>query len=114
MKETYLQTQKRKLEDLRGRLRDEILRMFEAVQEDVRPPGEHEQWIVPSESVDKEVALENTEESLHRAVNAAIDRIENGTYGFCEACGRRISKGRLDAIPFAENCVECERELHLV
>jgi RNA polymerase-binding transcription factor DksA len=40
-------------------------------------------------------------------IEAAIGRIENGSYGRCEECGMKIPKPRLDAIPYAAQCVRC-------
>jgi RNA polymerase-binding protein DksA len=38
----------------------------------------------------------------------ALKRIENGTYGFCTDCGKLIEKGRLEAVPHAQLCVQCK------
>jgi DnaK suppressor protein len=40
-------------------------------------------------------------------IEAAIERIENGSYGECETCGVKIPKSRLEAIPYAAQCVRC-------
>ena len=40
-------------------------------------------------------------------IEAAIERIEDGSYGECETCGEQIPKTRLDAIPYAAQCVQC-------
>ena len=40
-------------------------------------------------------------------VEAAIQRIEDGGYGRCKKCGEAIPKNRLDAIPYAADCVRC-------
>ncbi len=40
---------------------------------------------------------------------AALDRLADGSYGTCEACGARISEERLDARPAARTCVGCTR-----
>jgi DnaK suppressor protein len=105
----YLQKKKRQLIELRGRLRDEIARMLQAVQEEERPIGEHEWRAIPSESAEKEIELEHTEEAIHEAVNGAIERLASGTYGHCTECGRRIAQARLDAIPYVERCLKCEQ-----
>jgi RNA polymerase-binding transcription factor DksA len=91
-----------------SRLTTEIQRMVEAVHEESRVPGEHDRE--PSEAVDKEVWLEQNEESLHAAVLAALDRIEKGTFGRCEDCGVDIPAERLDVVPYARSCVACERK----
>ena len=40
-------------------------------------------------------------------VDAALGRIDEKTFGVCEECGRDISNGRLQAIPFARLCIDC-------
>jgi len=40
-------------------------------------------------------------------IRAALQRIENGTYGTCLTCGEGISEERLDLIPFATRCRHC-------
>jgi RNA polymerase-binding protein DksA len=42
------------------------------------------------------------------AIDRALERIEEGTYGMCENCGRPISKERLQALPFAALCRDCQ------
>lgn len=38
-------------------------------------------------------------------INAALERIDNGTYGRCETCGEPISEARLEAMPAARFCI---------
>ena len=47
-----------------------------------------------------------TAESIH-VIQAALGRIENGTYGACEQCGESIDQARLRAIPEATRCLSC-------
>ncbi len=42
-----------------------------------------------------------------RTVDAALERVERGTYGRCERCGASIPEGRLSARPEATTCVRC-------
>lgn len=39
----------------------------------------------------------------------AIERIRQGTYGLCEVCNGKIPLARLNALPYAKNCIECQR-----
>jgi DnaK suppressor protein len=39
----------------------------------------------------------------------ALERIDQGTYGRCEACGQAISPARLEVFPAATSCVDCKR-----
>lgn len=41
-------------------------------------------------------------------IDRALERIKNRTYGLCTPAGRRISVERLEALPFAETCVDCK------
>ena len=43
-----------------------------------------------------------------RAIEQALLSIDEGSYGTCEDCGEEISGGRLNAVPFALRCVECQ------
>jgi DnaK suppressor protein len=45
---------------------------------------------------------------LLREVKAAMARIEDGRYGFCESCEEAIARRRLDAVPWARYCVRCQ------
>lgn len=40
-------------------------------------------------------------------IDAALERVELGTYGSCERCGRPIGEGRLEARPTARTCIDC-------
>ena len=42
-------------------------------------------------------------------IDAALLKIDAGTYGLCEICGKPIPKPRLKAIPYARHCVECKQ-----
>jgi len=43
-----------------------------------------------------------------RLIDSALARIQNGKYGFCVKCNKRIPKERLEAIPYALMCIECQ------
>jgi RNA polymerase-binding protein DksA len=54
------------------------------------------------------LALENTLEKRMDEVNEALLKIENGTYGFCDNCGKMIDIERLRAYPAAKICIKCD------
>ena len=63
------------------------------------------------EEAELQIHLHQTEGRLARAIEEALGRIKERTYGVCEACGHPISKVRLNAVPWARHCRECkERE----
>lgn len=45
---------------------------------------------------------------LTRQASEALERIENGSYGFCLQCGQHISAKRLAALPWAALCTDCQ------
>jgi DnaK suppressor protein len=47
-------------------------------------------------------------QSQLKAIEGALGRIEEGTYGICEDCEEEIPLGRLNVMPFAFRCVECQ------
>ena len=51
--------------------------------------------------------LEIATATLHH-INRALERLDNGQYGWCTRCHRRIAAPRLRAMPFAVRCRECE------
>lgn len=55
--------------------------------------------------------IKDRERKLILKVKEALDRIDNGTFGICESCGRPISEKRLLARPMATHCIECKTEL---
>ncbi|MCK5002165.1 MAG: TraR/DksA family transcriptional regulator [Gammaproteobacteria bacterium] len=60
-----------------------------------------------SENDDVLAALDDEAQQMVMQIDAALGRIEQGTYGICKACSEPIQDGRLQAIPFAEMCISC-------
>lgn len=53
--------------------------------------------------------LGNGDRRLLREVTTALKKIDEGSFGSCERCGERISEKRLEALPFARYCIDCQR-----
>jgi DnaK suppressor protein len=45
------------------------------------------------------------------AVDAALGRLDAGTYGICTTCGRPITAERLEALPAAAHCIDCQKKV---
>jgi DnaK suppressor protein len=56
-----------------------------------------------------EEGLEEGAQQTLDDVNAALQRIEDGTYGTCEVCGKPIGAARLEAIPWTRLCIDDQR-----
>ena len=53
--------------------------------------------------------LGNGDRRLLKEVVSALQKIEDGAFGTCERCGEAIAEKRLEALPFARYCIECQR-----
>lgn len=50
----------------------------------------------------------STEQKLLYLIDEALSRIEDGTYGDCERCKKKITRERLEAVPHAVLCIDCQ------
>jgi DnaK suppressor protein len=55
--------------------------------------------------------LGNGDRRLLKEVVSALQKIEGGSFGDCERCGEPIADKRLDALPFARYCIDCQRAI---
>ena len=55
--------------------------------------------------------LEENAEHLLGEIDAALGRIDDGSYGLCSVCGRPIGEERLEAVPYATLCIDDKRAL---
>ena len=70
---------------------------------------------IASDFVEQEIieTLENNVRATLMDIDAALDRIERGTYGRCEDCGESIDRARLKARPWASRCLKCQRRAEM-
>jgi RNA polymerase-binding transcription factor len=57
---------------------------------------------------ERDLLLSASAQQIVDEIDRALERIENKTYGVCLPAGRRISLERLEALPYAETCVDCK------
>jgi DnaK suppressor protein len=55
-------------------------------------------------------SLSDTEREQLLLIDEALKRIGRGTYGICQTCNKNISKKRLDVIPWASLCADCQQK----
>jgi DnaK suppressor protein len=90
------------MSDVQGRMRDvrdtdkdrEVLDQGESSEVDIQEDIEFALIQMKSETLNK--------------IDAALRRLDDGTYGDCFECGEEISEARLRALPFAVRCKDCE------
>lgn len=72
-------------------------------------------WAKANEELDLKIGLEELESAELVAIDAALKRVADGSYGLCIQCGSSISTARLHANPTALRCINCqadEEKLH--
>lgn len=119
MKKADVKIYKERLLALRARLRGDVNRMADSALSKSRTEAHGDLSSMPihmadlgSDNFEQEFTLslmESDAGTLDR-IEAALERIEEGTYGECEECGAKIPKTRLNAIPYATMCVKCASE----
>ncbi len=118
MKVAELAQYKKILLDLRKKLMDNVNSMEDEALGKSRQDASGDLSNVPihmadvgTDNYDRDLTIgliQNGEQEL-KAIDSALERIGNKTYGTCEECEKKISKVRLTALPYVKNCIECQR-----
>jgi DnaK suppressor protein len=100
----------------RERLSREIAELDADLSESLEDSSEespYDQHIAETAGVTLDREIDLTLQENARATVGQIDRalakLESGTYGSCDKCGKSISEGRLLVAPFATLCIDCKR-----
>lgn len=67
-------------------------------------------WAKANEETDLKIGLEELESAELVAIDAALKRVADGSYGLCVQCGASIATARLHANPTALRCVNCQTD----
>ena len=103
---------KLRLEKDRKRLADQLQQLRDSQPTENRregsPFGKREEEATESYELERRLTLEKSIREQLAAVEHALKKFEEGTYGLCDNCGRRISPERLEALPQATLCLDCK------
>jgi RNA polymerase-binding transcription factor len=101
--DTLEETKKQLLKEIRGRVKEET----EGVKDEGR-----DTYDLASDERDREInfILNAREREKLLAIDEALQRIKDKTYGLCESCEGEIQLGRLKVLPFTRLCVRCQEE----
>ena len=120
MKKAEMKVYKERLLALRSRLRGDVNQLADSALKKTRSEANGDLSSMPihmadigSDNYEQEftLSLMETEEGTLEAIESALERVEEGTYGQCEECGVKIPKTRLNAIPYTPVCVKCAEKL---
>ncbi len=89
-------------------MHDDVARPFEDASDD--DGSDSHMGDSASDTLAREIdlSLEDNADRLLAEIDAALERIEAGTYGLCERCGNPIDRERLEALPYATKCIPCK------
>jgi DnaK suppressor protein len=98
---------------IRARLVAERTHLVEEIDEAIEVP---EQMTYGSQAAaasqvfeqERDLAMRERASQQLEVVDAALSRVDNGSYGTCLRCDRPIAPERLDALPWAAHCIECQ------
>src|SRR6266571_1313044 len=97
----------KKYRNLLKRKKEEILASIPARPPAAEPGSRSGDWIDQSSQENDlhvQLALKQTDSKLLRAIEEAIYRIDQGTYGVCMECENNIAPARLEAVPWTRVC----------
>jgi len=111
MRKTFLKKARETLQNMRSQL-------LRSVQQDIRAGREQSKdegmdtYDIASESRDREInfILTDRDRDKLQAIDDALARIDDGSYGVCESCEADVAEGRLEALPFTRLCINCQAD----
>ena len=74
------------------------------------PFGKREEEATETLELEKRLVLEKRTRGQMAAVEHALQKFEEGTYGLCDICGKPIDPARLEALPQASVCMTCKAQ----
>jgi DnaK suppressor protein len=111
-------SRKKFMADLRQQLLDMKTKLLEEMELESKAEREGNKdegldtYDLASEERDREISfiLSDRERSKAKHIDDALQRMEEGSYGVCDACGLEIAEERLTAMPFTRLCRDCQQE----
>jgi RNA polymerase-binding protein DksA len=101
---------KKKLEEMRAYVRSRL-------HYTPNIPQEERADIIDFTSAEKirdiESIITSIDTDVLKLIERALDKINSGTYGYCENCGVRIDKERLEEVPYVRYCIDCQERIEL-
>lgn len=111
MRKTFLKKARETLQALREQLLRNVQEELHEGREQTKDEG-MDTYDLASDARDREINLILTDRDRDKlqAIDDALARINDGSYGLCESCESDIAEGRLEALPFTRLCINCQAE----
>jgi RNA polymerase-binding protein DksA len=110
MDQEFLVRMSKSLTDLKGEIISNLIASNKDFKEIVEGMDPKDLADIASDDIDRKMIAAIGVQDLKRLklIDSALTRIQQGKYGLCMKCGKRIPQDRLDAIPYALMCIECK------
>jgi DnaK suppressor protein len=111
MRKTFLKKAREKLLEMRNQLLRNVRTDLHEGREATKDEG-MDTYDIASDARDREISLILTDRDRDKllAIDDALARIDDGSYGVCDSCESDIAEARLEALPFTRLCVSCQAE----
>jgi DnaK suppressor protein len=111
MRKAFLKKARETLEEMRAQLLRNVKQEVQEGREQTKDEG-MDTYDIASDARDREITLilNDREREKLQAIDEALSRVDDGTYGICESCEGEIAEARLQALPFTRVCVSCQAE----
>ena len=112
MKKEFQDKLKKKLIPQRNEILDTLAGKSEQLNGLVGNSESGDDVDIASDTIDRQLlnSLGQADQNRLTAIENALERIKRGTFGICPMCGKEIPEARLEAIPYAPLCVECQEK----
>ncbi|VDA99487.1 hypothetical protein S1OALGB6SA_555 [Olavius algarvensis spirochete endosymbiont] len=110
MNEKFKTEMQRKLTELKEEVLNTLINENKDFRAAVEDMGVKDLADVASNDIDARILeVIGTKDTVRlKRIEAALGRLENGRFGICVSCGKRITDERLSAIPYAVMCINCQ------
>ena len=111
MRKAFLKKSRETLDAMRAQLMRNVREELHEGRETQKDEG-MDTYDLASEARDREIShiLTDRDREKVAAIDEALSRVADGSYGVCEECGGDIAEARLAALPFTRLCVTCQAE----
>jgi RNA polymerase-binding protein DksA len=110
MEQEFVARMDKSLTDLKKEIISNLVASSEDFKEIVEGMDPKDLADIASDDIDRKMieAIGSQELKRLKLIDSALTRIQQGKYGLCIKCGKRIPQDRLEAIPYALMCIECK------
>ena len=111
MRKSFLKKMREKLLEMRAQLVRNVQSDLQEGREQTKDEG-MDTYDIASDARDREISLilNDRDRDKALAIDDALARIDEGSYGACDSCESDIAEARLEALPFTRLCVSCQAE----